>query len=135
MTFQASDGKGKQFYNLINDNLEIIKPSYTKGGSWLQSFSHSNSLCARATRAITNHMPIGKYHLWFFPKEDFKCPCKYYPIKIRRHILYEYMRYNGYWNTRRDTLSYFVMFLSANPKAFAFIDNVPSVVSSWPWNN
>jgi len=31
MTFQASDGKGKQFYDLINNNLEIIEPSYTKG--------------------------------------------------------------------------------------------------------
>jgi len=32
ITFQASDGKGKQFYDLIDDNLEIIEPSYTKGG-------------------------------------------------------------------------------------------------------
>jgi len=31
MTFQASDGKGKQFYDLVDNNLEIIKPSYTKG--------------------------------------------------------------------------------------------------------
>jgi len=63
MTFQASDRKGKQFYNLIDDNLEIIKPSYTKGGPWLQSFGHSNSLYARAIRAITNHALIGEYHL------------------------------------------------------------------------
>jgi len=63
MTFQASDGKDKQFHDLIDDNLEIIEPSYTKGGLWLQSFGHSNSLCARATRAITNHTPIGKYCL------------------------------------------------------------------------
>ena len=63
MTFQVLDRKGKQFYDLINDNLEIIKLSYTKGGSWLQSFGHSNSLYARATRAITNHMPIGEYRL------------------------------------------------------------------------
>jgi len=32
MTFQVSDGKGKQFYDLIDNNLEIIEPSYTKGG-------------------------------------------------------------------------------------------------------
>jgi len=130
MTFQASDGKGKQFYDLIDDNLEIIEPSYTKGGPWLQSFGHSNSLYARATRAITNHVLIGKYRLQFFPKEDFKCLCGYYPIETRRHILYKCMRHNGYWNPRRDTLSHFVMFLSANPKAFTFIDNVSSVVSS-----
>ena len=35
MTFQASDGKGKQFYDLVDDNLEIIKLSYTKESSWL----------------------------------------------------------------------------------------------------
>ena len=130
ITFQASDGKGKQFYDLIDDNLEIIKPSYTKGGPWLQSFGHSNSLCTKATRAITNHVPIGEYHLRFFPKEDFKCPCRYYPIKTRRHILYKCTRHNGYWNTRRNTLSHFIMFLSANPEAFAFTDNVSSVVPS-----
>jgi len=96
MTFQASDGKGKQFYDLVDDNLEIIEPSYTKGGPWLQSFGHSNLLCARATRAITNHAPIGEYRLQFFPKEDFKCPYGDYPIKTRRHILHEYMRHNGY---------------------------------------
>ena len=129
MTFQASDGKGKQFYDLVDNNLEIIKLSYTKGGPWLQAFGHSNSLCARATRAITNHAPIGKYHLRFFPNEDFKCPCGYYLIETRRHILQECMRHNGYQNPRRDALSHFVMFLSANPKAFAFINNVSSVIS------
>ena len=135
MTFQVSDGKNKQFYDLVDNNLEIIKPFYTKGGPWLQLFGHSNLLCARATRVITNHAPIGKYCLQFFPKEDFKCFCGDYPIETRRHILHECMRHNGYWNPRRDTLSHFVMFLSANPKAFAFIDNVPSVVLSWPWND
>ena len=63
MTFQASDGKGKQFYDLIDDNLEIIELSYTKGDFGLQSFEHSNLLYTRATRAITNHTPIGEYHL------------------------------------------------------------------------
>jgi len=129
MTFQASDGKGKQFYDLVDNNLEIIEPSYTKGGLWLQSFRHSNLLYARATRAITNHTPIGKYHLQSFPNENFKCPCRYYLIETRRHILHKCMRYNGYWNPRRNTLSHFIMFLSANPKAFTFIDNVPSVIS------
>ena len=75
MTFQASDGKGKQFLDLVNNNLEIIEPSYIKEGPWLQVFGHSNSLCARVTRAITNHALIGEYYLQFFPKEDFKCLC------------------------------------------------------------
>ena len=63
MMFQASEGKGKHFLNLLDTNLNSIEPSYTKGGPWLQMFDHSNSLCAYATRAITNHAPIGEYRL------------------------------------------------------------------------
>ena len=37
----------------------------------------------RATRAITNHAPIGKYRLKFFPWEDFSCLCGTYPIETR----------------------------------------------------
>jgi len=51
----VSDGRGRQFLNLVDDNLNVIESLYTKGGPWLQFFGHSNSLCARATRAITNH--------------------------------------------------------------------------------
>jgi len=71
MTFQASDLKGKQFLNRLDGDNNIIEPSYVKGGSWLKSFSHSNSLCVQAIRAITNHAPIGKYRLRFFPREEF----------------------------------------------------------------
>ena len=63
MTFQASNGKGRNFLELLDDDLNVVKPSYIKGGPWLQIVGHSNSLCARATRAITNHMPIGEYRL------------------------------------------------------------------------
>ena len=120
MCFQASNGKGNNFLDLLDDDFNIIEPSYIKGGLWLQSFSHSNSLCARATRAITNHAPIGEFCLRFFPNKDFKCPCNEYPIKTRRHILHEYRRFNGYWNPRRDLLRHFIMFLIYNPKAFTF---------------
>ena len=44
MTFQASDFKEKQFLDLLNDNNNIIEPSYTKRGFWLKIFEHSNSL-------------------------------------------------------------------------------------------
>ena len=63
MTFQVSDGKGRHFLDLVDGNFEDIEPSYIKGGPWLQFFGHSNLLCTRATRAITNHAPIGEYHL------------------------------------------------------------------------
>ena len=130
MTFQASDGKGKNFLNLVGDDYEDIKPSYIKGSLWLQAFGHSKLLCARTTRAITNHAPIGEYRLRFFSNEDFKCPCGNYPIESRRHILYDCTRFNGYWNSRRDSLCHFVMFLIANPKAFTFIDNPHSITSN-----
>ena len=120
MTFQASEGKGKNFLELLNNDLNVIEPSYAKGGLWLQLVSHSNLLCAWATRAITNHAPIGEYRLRFFPNIEFSCPCNEYPIESRRHILYDCKRFNGYWNSRRDTLKHFVMFLNANLSAFAF---------------
>ena len=122
MTFQASDRKGKHFLDLLDNNFNTIEPSYTKGGPWLQVFGHSNLLCARAMRAITNHAPIGEYWLRFFPSEEFMCPCNNYPIKSRRHILHECRRFNGYWNPRRDSLNHFIMFLITNPKAFTFTD-------------
>ena len=122
MTFQALDGKGKHFLDLLDDDFNTIEPSYTKGSSWLQVFGHSNSLCARATRAITNHAPIGEYQLRFFPSEEFTCPCNDYPIESRRYILHECRRFNGYWNPRRDSLNHFIMFLIANPNAFTFTD-------------
>jgi len=130
MIFQASDGKGKNFLDLVGDDYKNIEPSYIKDGPWLQAFSHSNSLYVHATRAIMNHIPIGEYHLRFFPNEDFKCPCGNYPIESRKHILHDCTRFNEYWNPRRDLLCHFVMFLIANPKAFAFIDNPHSVTSN-----
>ena len=120
MWFQASDGKGNNFLDLLDNDFNTIEPSYIQGGLWLQAFSHSNSLCARATRAITNHAPIGEYCLRLFPNKHFSCPCNDYPIETRRHILYECQRFNGYWNPRRDSLSHFILFLTLNPKAFAF---------------
>ena len=131
MTFQALDLKGKQFLNLLDEDNNIIEPSYAKGGSWLKIFGHSNSLYAHALQAITNHAPIGKYRLRFFPREEFKCPCGSYPIETRRHILHECDRFNRYWNPRRDSLGHLTMFLVANPSAFAFTDNIPlSVMTS-----
>jgi len=130
ITFQASDRKGRQFLDLIDNNFNIIKPSYIKEGLWLQTFGHSNLLCACAIRVITNHAQIGKYQLRFFLSKEFRYYCGNYPIESRRHILYDYMKCNGYWNPRQDSLSYFVMFLVANPNAFAFIDSSTLAVLS-----
>ena len=124
MTFQASNLKGSQFLDLVDDDNNPIEPTYAKGGLWLKSFGHSNLLCARATRAITSHAPIGEYRLRFFPREEFKCPCGFYPVESRCLILHESGRFNGYWNPRRDSLSHFVMFLVFNPSAFSFSNSL-----------
>jgi len=100
MTFQALDGRGNHFLDLLDDDLNAIEPHQVKGGLWLQLFGHSNSLCARATKVITNHAPIGEYRLWFFLSMDFSCPRNNYPIESRRHTLHECERFNGYWNPR-----------------------------------
>jgi len=63
ITFQVSDLKGKHFLDLVDSNNNLLEPSYIRGGPWLQNFGHSNSLCVRASRAITNHALIGEYRL------------------------------------------------------------------------
>ena len=124
MIFQASDAKEKQFLDLLNSDDSIIKLSYIKGSLWLRHFSHSNSLCTRATRAIINYVPIGQYRLRFFLREDFSCSCSLHPIKTRRHILHECRRFNEYWNLRRDSISHFILFLEFNPSVFAFASTI-----------
>jgi len=118
MTFQASDEKGNHFLELLDDNNNPLEPTYSKGRTWLKCFGHSNSLCVRATRAIVNHASIGEYRLRLFPREDFKYLCGNYPIKTRHHILYNCKRYNEYWNSRRDMISHFTLFLEYNSSAF-----------------
>ena len=121
MSFQVADLKGKNFLELLDNDLNPIKPSTIKGGLQLQQFGYSNSLCAKATKAIVNHTPISEYHLRFFPREDFLCPCGLYPIENRQYIMHECMRFNKYWNPRRDTIAYFALFLQFNSSAFSFV--------------
>ena len=120
MTFQVSDLKGRNFLDLVGSDNNILEPTYCKGSTWLQFFGHSNMLCARATRAITNHALIGEYCFHFFPKEEFSCPCGLYSIEIRWHILHECRRFNEYWNPWRDSIAYFIQFLERNPRVFVF---------------
>jgi len=59
--FKVSDNKGRNFIDLLDDNLNSIVPTYVKGGLWLKYFGHSNLLCTKAIRAIVNHAPISEY--------------------------------------------------------------------------
>ena len=51
---------------LLNNNNNPIKLSYTKGELWLKHFGHSNLLCIRALKAIVNHVLIDECWLNFF---------------------------------------------------------------------
>lgn len=113
MTFQVSGLKKRQFLNLLNNKLNTIKPSYIKGSLQIKHFKYSNLLCARTTRAITNHVLIGKYHLRFFLKEDINCLYRSYLIETRCYILYDYRRFNKFWCPMRDMLSQVVAFLNS----------------------
>ena len=117
VTFKVSDNKGRNFIDLLDDNLNSIVLTYVKGGLWLRYFGHSNLLCTKAIRAIVNHAPISEYWLRFFPREEFMCLCNKYPIKMRRYILHKCIRFNKYWNLRRDMIAYFTLFLEFNSNA------------------
>jgi len=124
MTFQVLDKKGHQFLELLNNNNKPLKPTYSKGRSWLKYFGHTTSLCARPTRAIVNYTPISKYWLRFFPQEEFKCLYRTYPIETRYYILFDCKRYNKYWNLRRNTISHFTLFLEFNSSTFSFRESI-----------
>ena len=83
MTFQISDMKNRHFLNLVNSDDNVLELIYSKGGTWLKHFGHSNTLYAKASRVITNHALISKYRLRFFPREKFSCSYRQYPIKSR----------------------------------------------------
>ena len=108
----------------MDDNLQPIEPLYFKGELWLKYFGHSNSLCARASKAIVNHALIGEYQLRFFSHEEFKCPCGHYSIETRYYILYKHRRFNNYWNLRQDTITHFTLFLKFNSSIFSFGDSI-----------
>ena len=121
--FQVLNLKGKHFLDLLNNN-NIIEPLYIKDKLWLKYFGYFNSLCVKTTRAITNYAFIGEYRLKFFFKKNFTCLCKLYPIKSWKHILYEYRRFNKYWNLKKNLISHFILFLEFNPNIFAFANSI-----------
>jgi len=58
-TFFANSFKqGHYFLNFEDENEQVIKPTYTKGGSWLPVIEFTNSLCACFTCMTTGHAPI-----------------------------------------------------------------------------
>lgn len=96
-------------------------------GPLLAHTSHSNTLTARCTRAITNHAPTGEYRTRFHPREPTYCStCGL--RQTRDHILYHCTRYKRRPNLRAilaNSLEFvpkLALFLTKNPSAFTFED-------------
>jgi len=81
--FQASDTKGRNFLELLNNDSNIIELTYSKEGLWLKYFSHSNLLYTKASRVIINYTLIEEYHLRFFSQKEFACSRRQYPVETR----------------------------------------------------
>jgi len=74
-SFLTNPNKGQLFMELEDTKLKTIKPTYTKGGSWLPFIGFYNFLYTWATYLITGHAPIGEYRQQFFPNLSSSCPC------------------------------------------------------------
>jgi len=93
MEFLRGETRGRNFLTINTEQHKEATPTYTKGGTWMSHLGHSISLCARATRAISSHAPIGEYRARFFPQETCACPCGQSNIETRLHILTECTRF------------------------------------------
>ena len=65
----------------------ICQPSDPNGGEWPEHIGEMAPACARATRTLLNHTPIGECRR-FFPWEKIACPCSESQIEPRFHILH-----------------------------------------------
>jgi len=106
MSFQASDLKGRNFLELLDNNLNPFELPTIKGSPWLQYFSHSNSLCAKAIRAIINHVLIGEYQLRFFSR----CyKLRSLELDKRKNLVLELTQENSIENSVQDCLPYILI--------------------------
>ena len=93
----------------------------SKGGSWLTYFGQSVTLCARATRAILNHAPIGEYRQCFFPAECTQCLCGYCQVETQQHIFTNCLRFaHSSLIDTSPSVKDFVDFLKKYSGTFAF---------------
>jgi len=85
-SFKDSKKKGQLFLEFEDDNEQVIKPTYTKGGSWLLHIGISNSVYARFICMMLRHIPIGEYWQRFFPNMAIHYPCSEADIETWEHI-------------------------------------------------
>jgi hypothetical protein len=69
--------RGSNFLHLWGKEGKMPQPSSYKGGKWLQAFGSDVRLCARASRAILDHAPIGAYCQRFHMGDhNYWCHCR-----------------------------------------------------------
>jgi len=60
LTFVNNLKKSHYFLMFEDEDQQVIKLIYAKGGSWLPIIEFTNSLCARFTHMTTGHAERGK---------------------------------------------------------------------------
>jgi len=88
----------KIFLDLNNNNNQPICLIYSKGRAWLKHVGLSNLLYACITIFITNHAPIGKYRLMFFPNKLSTCLCNNSSVNLSRQGHTFYMSVFDIWS-------------------------------------
>jgi len=119
-SFKDSKKKGQLFLEFKDDNEKVLKPTYSKGGSWLLYIGISNSVCARFTCMMLGHAPIGEYRQRFFPNTPIHCPCEEADVKTREHIFMQCKLFDSSSRPRDICISSFVEFIIGNPTSFCF---------------
>ena len=120
-SFIRPSSQGRYFLSLKGGIKNLLQPFYAKGGGWLPFIGESVTLCARATRAILNHAPIGEFRQRFFPVECTQCPCSHCQVETCRHIFANCRWFAHFPLTDLvPTVKDFVKFLKEHPSAFAF---------------
>ena len=119
--FNCLTVQGHYFLTLRGKNCKPLQPSYSKGGSWLTHFGQLVTLCARVTRAILNHAPIGEYKQCFFPTEYTQCLYGHCQVETWWHIFANCSRFAySLLIDPSPSIKDFVNFLKEHPSVFAF---------------
>ena len=116
------DYLGHHFLRLRDPSGKPLRPTYSNGGTWLRWVNEENVLCARFSRAILDHAPLGSYYRRFhIPGHDThecECGCPG-PLQTRHHI-FTHCGVLDTINRSPRFIRELVDYLDENPTAFAF---------------
>jgi len=119
-SFTNNIKKGQYFLKFRDEKQQVIRPTYTKGGSWLPFIGFTNLLCAQFTCMTTGHAPIGEYRQRFFPHLPTSCPCGEAKVQTHEHIVMECNLHDPSTRPCNIIINSFIHFLADNPGMFSF---------------